>query len=184
MHAAGADVPRLLRANGAITILGVHLARRLLMVVVIIPALGWAAARRGERTGQSRRQTMRQLMYARYAIAGLVIGGAWIWRAGASLWEHALRLLIVLVVVAPTLGYLRRRRATRGGGRPSYLPLPQLIGAKLVLIVIAVGVQWLLERSLSATDASVIVGVGLGLTVAVGGPQLHRYLIRRRLERH
>jgi hypothetical protein len=150
------------------------------MLVVIIPAIGWAARRRSARTG---RPVGREIIHARFAVAGVVIGGAWIWRAGASLWEHALRVLVVLLIAAPTLSYLRRRHAKRNGRPVGYFPMKELVIAKLGLITVAVGLQWALQKAVSTTTASVVVGIAMAVTVGVGGPLLQRHVIRKRISR-
>jgi glucose dehydrogenase len=178
--AAGAASPRLVLANGATRAVAAHIVRRVAVLVLVVPVLGMMARRRAERTG---RPIGMQILYAGYTVAGLFIGGAWIWRAGASVWEHVLRLLVILVVAAPLLRLVRQWRAKRAGRPARYVPVKQLIAAKLTLIVVAAGVQIALEHLVSRTTASVIVGVALAGAVALGGPQLQRHLIRRRQSR-
>ncbi|MCX4844517.1 hypothetical protein [Streptomyces sp. NBC_00893] len=104
-----------------------------------------------------------------YATAGLLIGGAWAYGRDMPLWEHALRLCVIVVVVPPVL-HLIRRRLRRSAVH--HLPLRHLIVAKVLLVVGAVVVQLSLDPLTART--SLLTAVALTAVVAVGGPAWHR----------
>ncbi|MFE7112801.1 hypothetical protein ACFU98_38345 [Streptomyces sp. NPDC057575] len=105
-----------------------------------------------------------------YAVAGLLIGGAWAYGRDTPLWEHALRLGVIVVVVPPIVHLVRsrlRRRPTT-----QHLPLRQLVVAKVLLVVAAVVVELMLDP-LTAW-ASFLTAAALTAAVAVRGPIWHR----------
>ncbi|MGI5330659.1 LmeA family phospholipid-binding protein [Actinomadura nitritigenes] len=102
-----------------------------------------------------------------YAVAGSAIGGAWAAGGDMPAWEHALRLLLIIVVVPPLVRLARRRLGARG-----HLPLGRLVAAKVLLIGVALLLDMLLATWTGA--AHVITGVVLSVLVACGGPVLHR----------
>ncbi|GAA2104327.1 hypothetical protein GCM10009801_79870 [Streptomyces albiaxialis] len=104
-----------------------------------------------------------------YASAGLLIGGAWAYGKDMPLWEHALRLGLIVVVVPPVLHLLRSRR---GGPAARHLPLRHLVAAKVLLILGAAGMELLLDP-LTAW-ASFVTAAALAAVVAIGGPTWHR----------
>ncbi|NLU68282.1 hypothetical protein [Streptomyces sp. HNM0574] len=104
-----------------------------------------------------------------YVVAGLAIGGAWAYGRDMPLWEHALRLCVIVVVVPPVL-HLVRRRLRRPAAR--HLPLRQLVLAKVLLVLGAVAVELLLEPL--TAGASLITAAALAAVVALGGPSWHR----------
>ncbi|MDQ8701153.1 hypothetical protein RCO28_01450 [Streptomyces sp. LHD-70] len=105
-----------------------------------------------------------------YAAAGLLIGGAWVYGRNMPLWEHALRLCLIVVVVPPVLHLVRSRIRRRPAAQ--HLPLRQLVVAKVLLVVAAVAVELLLDP-LTAW-ASFVTAAALATVVAVGGPPWHR----------
>ncbi|MGW5641621.1 hypothetical protein ACWEV3_19995 [Saccharopolyspora sp. NPDC003752] len=109
-----------------------------------------------------------------YAVAALVIGGAWAFGWDVPVWEHALRLF-VLVLVLPPIVHLARRRLGRLAS--AYPPLRHLVVAKVLLVVGAVGLELLLDQW--TWWAPFITAAGLAVAVAVGGPPWHRKLHRR-----
>ncbi|MEV7465647.1 hypothetical protein AB0O20_03900 [Streptomyces kronopolitis] len=112
-----------------------------------------------------------------YLVAGLVMGGIWAWNHGAPLWEHAVKLLVVLFVGAPLLHLARGRRAARRPPRRLRLSFVRLAAAKVALVALALGASWLLEGSM--TDPDLAVAAGLTTVITLLGPFLHRHLMVR-----
>lgn len=106
-----------------------------------------------------------------YLAIGLTIGGAWLLGSSVPPWEHALRLLVVVVVIPPLVHLLRRRRGSSHSAQP---PLRYLVVAKVLLVAAALVVDMLLAQWTTAAEA--VTGLMLALTVALGGPPLHRRL--------
>jgi hypothetical protein len=128
---------------------------------------------------EHRQQRIHRLITIRYVAAGLFLGGVWIWRSGTPPWEHALRLLVVLLVVAPAFRWLRLRLIRRSGmpAGPMF-PIRIWVVAKIVLLGVALAVDWLLEKVMTRASAGLVVGAFIAVTVAVGGPVLHRKVLR------
>lgn len=115
----------------------------------------------------------------RYATVGAVLGVVWMISSGQPLVTHLLRSFIVAVVMVLLLRLLRRRpthRQSRAGASQA-LSLAALIGAKLVLLLLAAGAELVLEHA-NVADSDLIVAAGLFVTAAVGGPFAHRFLER------
>lgn len=160
---------------------GRHVLRWLLLLVVLGPLARALSRHRIERGGDPR-AVWRTTLRLRYAVVGLLLGGTWIWRSQAPLWEHAVRLVVVMLVVAPALSWIRRRaRPTSDQPPRSRTHIWYWLGAKLALIVAGSLVQLGLEQAISRTDASLIVGATLFVAVALGGPQLTIWAVRRRI---
>ncbi|RKT87412.1 hypothetical protein SAMN05421805_113125 [Saccharopolyspora antimicrobica] len=109
-----------------------------------------------------------------YAVAALVIGGAWAFGWDVPLWQHALRLLVIVLVLPPIV-HLARRRLRRPV--TAYPPMRHLVVAKVLLVAGAVGLELLLNRW--TWWAPFITAAALAATVAVGGPPWHRKLRQR-----
>jgi len=107
---------------------------------------------------------------SRYLTAGLVVGGLWLLNGDKSLLYHAIQMLIVMGVLTGLQIVLDRRR----GATPAYF---RLISAKLVLIAVAVGAEWLLAQATSRSNT--IVAIGLVVLVTTAGPALDRLAARR-----
>jgi hypothetical protein len=162
-------------------VVGRHALRLILLAVVIGPLLRWRSRARRCRAGDRRPFTDGEAAVAtsravvvRYAVAGLVLGATWVWHENQPPWEHALRVLVVLLVVGPGLRWLRERvvpRWGRGGARR--FPWRGWIAAKLTVVLLGVAAEWLLERWVSRTVAATVVAVAVALAVALGGPWLH-----------
>jgi hypothetical protein len=122
----------------------------------------------------------RTALRVRFAIAGLILGGTWIWRTHAPLWERLLRLAVVMLVIVPAVRWLIRRR--RGDKAAPHRPVRNWywFGMKLGLIVVGSLAQLGLEAAMSRSTASWIVGAALAVTVALGGPSLTVWAARRR----
>ncbi|MDH6128104.1 hypothetical protein [Kitasatospora sp. GP82] len=108
-----------------------------------------------------------------YALVGAFL--AWRWATGGSepAWEHGLQVLATMAALMALLQLARRRRIRRVGWSVlDRVPLRILLPAKVLLVAVALGAQWLLARWTS--EAQSIVALGLFLVIAVGGPVLHR----------
>ena len=105
-----------------------------------------------------------------YLIAGLAVAGLWLLNGGKSLLYHAVQMLIVMSVLTGLQIVLDRRH----GETPAYV---RLISAKLVLVAVAVGAQWLLTPV--TTVSSTIVAAGLVVLITAAGPALDRLAARR-----
>src|SRR5262249_45480014 len=105
-----------------------------------------------------------------YLIAGLAVAGLWLLNGDKSLLYHAVQMLIVMSVLTGLQIVLDRHH----GETPAYI---RLISAKLVLVAVAVGPQWLLAPVTSAS--STIVAAGLVVLITAAGPALDRLAARR-----
>jgi hypothetical protein len=105
-----------------------------------------------------------------YLIAGLAVAGLWLLNGDKSLLYHAVQMLIVMSVLTGLQIVLDRHH----GETPPYV---RLISAKLVLIAVAVGAEWLLAPVTSSSNT--IVAVGLVVLITAAGPALDRLAARR-----
>ena len=105
-----------------------------------------------------------------YLIAGLAVAGLWLLNGDKSLLYHAVQMLIVMSVLTGLQIVIDRHR----GGTPPYI---RLISAKLVLVAVAVGAEWLL--ALVTSESNTIVAVGLVVLITAAGPALDRLAARR-----
>ncbi|MFB7051884.1 hypothetical protein [Streptomyces vinaceus] len=110
-----------------------------------------------------------------YVVAGAVMGGVWAWGSDTPAWEHALRLLVLVVCAAVLMSLAHRRRARLG--RPVDRRLHSgLLAGKVLLVVAALLLDQLL--GLWVSEPSLITAVVLFVGIAAGGPALHRWLSR------
>ncbi|MFF0218581.1 hypothetical protein [Streptomyces vinaceus] len=110
-----------------------------------------------------------------YVVAGAVMGGVWAWGSDTPAWEHALRLLVLVVCAAVLMSLAHRRRARLG--RPVDRRLHSgLLAGKVLLVVAALALDQLL--GLWVAEPSLITAVVLFAGIAAGGPALHRRLSR------
>jgi len=105
-----------------------------------------------------------------YLIAGLAVAGLWLLNGDKSLLYHAVQMLIVMSVLTGLQIVLDRHH----GETPAYI---RLISAKLVLVAVAVGAQWLLAPVTS--ESNTIVAAGLVVLITAAGPALDRLAARR-----
>lgn len=113
-----------------------------------------------------------------YVVMGLILGGVWLASSGQSLISHVWHDLVVLVAVL----LIARTRLRQRQNKPGAPQLPQLsfgwiIGAKLVLLIIAAGAELLMQRA-GVGHADLIVAAGLFVIVAIAGPPAHHLFIR------
>jgi hypothetical protein len=115
-------------------------------------------------------------MRVRYALFGFAVGGIWLSSSGHSPWEHGLGILVLMAVVAPTLGWLAREVARRRGkaGKNAISP-GRLVVFKGTLALIAVVVTIVADDRIPHLD--VYLAVWLALMLTFGGPVLHHRLL-------
>jgi len=97
----------------------------------------------------------------------------WYLNGGTPLWEHALRMFLVMVVALVVLELLARRK--HGSGDRPRIAHRRIIAAKLALLVLAIGAEWLLRQW--TNHANLIIAIGLAAVVALCGPMLQLHLI-------
>jgi hypothetical protein len=113
-----------------------------------------------------------------YLITGLAVGALWLLNRDKSLLYHAAQMTAVmsaLTGVQIVLGQIMLRR--RGGGAPASAGayarlLGRLLGAKLVLVAVAVAAEWLLAPMTPRSNG--IVAAGLVVLVTALGPVADR----------
>jgi len=105
-----------------------------------------------------------------YLIAGLAVAGLWLLNGDKSVLYHAVQMLIVMSVLTGLQIVIDRHH----GQTPAYV---RLISAKLVLVAVAAGAEWLLAQVTS--ESNTIVAVGLVVLVTAAGPALDRLAARR-----
>jgi len=168
---------------------GVALAHlvRIVVVLLLIGAAGrfeLARSHRGDGVmgdvTTARAEAWRRAVQIRFAVAGGVLAVTWLWRGSTPIWQHALRLAVVLFVVAPTVSWLRRRSRDGHETTPLRRDVSRVVlVAKFLAILAASVLQWLLQKWISPEWAATVVGLALGLAVAVGGPEVVRLRLRR-----
>ncbi|AYV31841.1 hypothetical protein HET69_18060 [Streptomyces sp. CJ_13] len=121
-------------------------------------------------TGERARGYVRPAVYV---LAGIVMGVVWALGSDTPAWEHALRVLALVGCAAAAMTLLHRRRARLGRPVDHRLHSSLLLG-KVLLVAAALVVDELLGRWVS--DPSLITATLLAVTIAVGGPALHRRL--------
>jgi hypothetical protein len=105
-----------------------------------------------------------------YLVAGLAVAGLWLLNGDKSLLYHAAQMLIVRSGLTGLQIVLdRHHRETT--------PYVRLISAKLVLVAVAVGAEWLLAPVTS--ESNTIVAIGLVVLITAAGPRLDRLAARR-----
>ncbi|MDL4819672.1 hypothetical protein [Actinomadura opuntiae] len=109
-----------------------------------------------------------------YRVAGLVMGGVWAWNAGQPVWEHALKLGLLLFVGAPLLHLAQKRRAARHPAAAPRVSIVRVAAAKGVLLAAALLASYLLR---STPHGDLYVAAGLAVAIAGIGPLLHRRFV-------
>ena len=129
-------------------------------------------------TGPLRRDAAGAPVRIRYAVIGVVLGGAWAANWGLPPWEHALRLVVLLLVVVPVVN-LARSRHLRRRGRPAEPSshLRGLVISKVILVALALVVEIALERWLPLGTATTVVALLLFVVVVVAGPPSHGWIV-------
>jgi hypothetical protein len=115
----------------------------------------------------------------RFLVPGIVFGVLWYANRDTPLWEHAVRMLVIMVVVLAAIELLADRH--NGQKRAPHLAHGRVIGAKLGLLAIAVVAEWALDHW--TEQASAVVAVGLVVVTAVVGPALRHHCVRASVPR-
>lgn len=89
----------------------------------------------------------------------------------------AVRVVLLGVTIPVQIRFERRRQAA-GIMRPLPIRSPRIIAAKLALVLVAFGAEWLLGKVTPSAD--LIVAVGVFVVVALFGHTMHYYLTGRR----
>ncbi|MEU4353115.1 hypothetical protein [Streptomyces virginiae] len=110
-------------------------------------------------------------MLAAYAAAGAAVGAVWILGGDAPAWEHALRVLVVVLCVSVTGRFAGRRLARAGRATLDRKLFFGLVAAKVLLVGVALLVDWL--AGLWFAEPALITAGFLFVAVAAGGPALH-----------
>jgi hypothetical protein len=158
----------------------VHALRLLLVLATIAPLLTLTRryhARRAASKQQHPRAALYWLIGIRAATVTIALGLGWL--VGDLFAPHhndparliALRLGLLAVTI-PMQIRLERRRQAMGIVRPLTVRSPRIITAKFVLVLVALGAEWLI--GMWTPDADLIVAAGLFGTVAWFGPKLNR----------
>ncbi|MFJ6479678.1 MULTISPECIES: hypothetical protein [unclassified Streptomyces] len=131
------------------------------------------ACSRPSRTG-TRTRSARPTRTLAYVAAGAAVGGVWAFGGDMPAWEHALRVLVVVLCVS-VAGRFVGRRLARSGRTPIDRGLFfGLVAAKVLLVAVALLVDWL--AGLWFSEPALITAGFLFVLVAVGGPALHGWL--------
>jgi len=117
-------------------------------------------------------------IWVRYAVIGIALGGAWLWNKGLPPWQHALRLLVLVLVLVPAANHLRTRYLRRRGQQvqPS-THLRGLVIAKVILVVAALGAELLFDLWLPLATATTVVAALLAVAVVLAGPLAHEWIV-------
>ncbi|MFB7176217.1 hypothetical protein ACFCYI_00715 [Streptomyces sp. NPDC056257] len=106
-----------------------------------------------------------------YAAAGAAVAAVWVLGGDMPAWEHALRVLLVVLCVS-VAGRFAGRRLARSGRPPLDRGLfLALVAGKVLLVAVALLVDWL--AGLWFSEPTLITAAFLFVVVAVGGPALH-----------
>lgn len=157
-------------------------ALRLLLVLVTIAPLLTLTQRFYARRTAGKQQPPRAALYwligIRVATVTIALGLGWL--VGDLFAPHhndPVRLIALrfglLAVTIPVQIRLERRRQAKGIVRPLTIRSPRIIAAKFVLVLVALGAEWLI--GMWTPDADLIVAAGLFVAVAWFGPKLNRY---------
>ncbi|MFH9795025.1 hypothetical protein [Streptomyces virginiae] len=113
-------------------------------------------------------------MPAAYAAAGVAVGAVWVLGGDMPAWEHALRVLLVVLCVS-VAGRVVGPRLARAGRAPlDRKVFFGLVVAKVLLVGVALLVDWL--AGLWFAEPALITAGLLFVAVTVGGPALHARL--------
>ncbi|MER6445962.1 hypothetical protein DEJ51_31480 [Streptomyces venezuelae] len=111
-----------------------------------------------------------------YAAAGAAVGGVWALGGDMPAWEHALRVLAVVLCVSVAARLVGPRLARAGRTPVDRGLFFGLVAAKVLLVAVALLVDQLV--GLWFPDPALITAGFLFVLVAAGGPVLHGRLSR------
>ncbi|MFI7357883.1 hypothetical protein ACIBTP_28670 [Streptomyces avidinii] len=106
-----------------------------------------------------------------YAAAGAAVAAVWLLGGDMPAWEHALRVLVVVLCVSLAGRFVGRRLARAGRAPLDRGLFLGLVAGKVLLVAVALLVDWL--AGLWFAEPTLITAVFLFVVVAVGGPALH-----------
>jgi hypothetical protein len=161
----------------------IHAVRLLLVLLTITPVMSLTRryyAARATRKQPHPNAALYWLVSVRVITVGVALGIGWlVSHLLAAHHSDSIRLIVVrgglLALTIPLQIRFERRRQAAGIVRPLPVRSPRIIGAKLALVLVALGAEWLLGKVTPSADW--IVAAGVFATVALLGPKAHRYLI-------
>ncbi|MFE3555013.1 hypothetical protein ACFXKW_09115 [Streptomyces sp. NPDC059193] len=106
-----------------------------------------------------------------YAAAGAAVGGVWAFGGETPAWEHALRVLVVVLCVSVTVRFVGRRLVRIGRPPVDRSLFFGLVAAKVLLVAVALLVDWI--AGLWFSEPALITAGFLFVLVTVGGPAVH-----------
>ncbi|MFB6820776.1 hypothetical protein ACFCXA_04185 [Streptomyces virginiae] len=106
-----------------------------------------------------------------YAAAGAAVGGIWALGGDMPAWEHALRVLVVVLCVSVAGRFVGRRLARSGRALVDRRLFFGLVAGKVLLVAVALLIDQL--AGLWFADPALITAGFLFVLVALGGPALH-----------
>ncbi len=106
-----------------------------------------------------------------YAAAGAAVAAVWVLGGDMPAWEHALRVLVVVLCVSVAGRFLGRRLARSGRAPLDRGLFLGLVAGKVLLVAVALLVDWL--AGLWFAEPTLITAGFLFVLVTLGGPALH-----------
>ena len=165
----------------------VHAVRLVLVLVTIPPLLALTQRYRERQVKAASRKHPNASLYwlvgTRVVVVSIALGlGQLVGHLVAPHHNDTIRQLVIrIAVLALTLPFqVRFERRRQAAGLPPRVQArsPLIIAAKFVLVLLALGAEWLIGRWTAQAD--VIVAAGLFVIVAALGPTLHPYLVGSR----
>jgi hypothetical protein len=161
----------------------IHALRLLLVLLTVAPLMSLTRRyyeRRAAKKEQHPNAALYWLIGVRVVTVFLALGiGSLVSHLFSPHHADSARLIIVrgglLALTIPLQIRFERRRQAAGINRPLPIRSPRIIGAKLALVLVAFGAEWLL--GLWTSSADLIVAVAVFATVALLGPKVHPYLL-------
>ncbi|WP_030759977.1 MULTISPECIES: hypothetical protein [unclassified Streptomyces] len=108
---------------------------------------------------------------AAYAAVGAAVGGIWALGGDTPAWEHALRVLVVVLCVSVAGRFLGRRLARTGRAPVDRRLFFGLVAGKVLLVAVALLVDQL--AGLWFAEPALLTAGFLFVLVTVAGPVLH-----------
>ncbi|MFE5516098.1 hypothetical protein ACFQ9Q_00020 [Streptomyces virginiae] len=106
-----------------------------------------------------------------YAAVGAAVGGIWALGGDMPAWEHALRVLLVVLCVSVAGRFVGRRLARSGRALVDRRLFFGLVAGKVLLVAVALLVDQLV--GLWFAEPALITAGFLFVLVTLGGPALH-----------
>ncbi|GAA1906649.1 hypothetical protein [Streptantibioticus ferralitis] len=124
--------------------------------------------RHPRRAGRPRRPGAARILRIRYAAVGVVLALTWMGEGNEPAWGHALRAVLILLIVPPAL-LLSDRRLTRAvyeSAHPRW-PIARLITVRTAIISAAFGAAYLLGCLVDPHAAHSVVFLGVRLLLVL-----------------